>query len=167
MSMLTLGQTIRQNRERLKMSQKELAHQTDVWDTYISQIEKGEKVPSDDLCLKLGDILEVDYRFLLLSAYTERSRSETKTLFEQMKRLLSDPLFEYLLKIDWITPEILETISSPDFSAAIRDPRWRQVFLDGFRMQDRDIVELIQAVGRMKKVQWEALMNMVKVFQGD
>ena len=167
MAILTLGQTIKQNRELLRMSQKELAHQTDVWDTYISQIEKGEKIPSDELCMKLSSVLDVDYRFLLLSAYIERSRGKAKTLFEEMKRLLSDPLFEHLLKIDWITPEILEALSSPDFSFAIRDPQWRQIFLDGFRMRDRDIVGLIQIVGKMKKVQWEALMNMVQVLQGD
>ena len=167
MSILTLGKMIKQNRERLKMSQKELAHQTDVWDTYISQIEKGEKIPSDELCFKLGGILEIDYRSLLLSAYIERSRGETRILFEQMKHLLSDPLFEHLLKIDWITPEILEIFSTPDFSAAICDPRWRQVFLDGFRMQDRDIVGLIQAIQKMKKTQWDALMNMVNVLQED
>jgi hypothetical protein len=44
----------------------------------------------------------------------------------------------------------------------------QKAFLEGFRTKDdRDLLGLIEAVGRLKKVQWEALVNMVKVLQND
>lgn len=165
-TMSTLGETIKQARENLKMSQKELGQRGGVWDTYIGQIEKGEKIPSDELCLKIAQILYLNGRDLLLCAYSERSGDESRELFEQMRQILNDPAFESFKRINQLGPEILEALDDPDFIAAIRDPNWRKAFVEGFRLkEDRDLLGLIEAVGKMKKVQWEALVNMVKVLQ--
>lgn len=164
--MSTLGETIKQARENLKMSQKELGQRGGVWDTYIGQIEKGEKIPSDELCLKIAQILGLNGRDLLLCAYIERSGDESRELFEQMRQILNDPALGYFKRINQFSPEILEALDDPDFIAAIRDPNWRKAFVEGFRLkEDRDLLGLIEAVGKMKKVQWEALVNMVKVLQ--
>jgi len=166
--MSLLGETVKQNRERLKMSQKSLGQTVGVWDTYIGQIEKGGKIPSDELCVKIAQTLRLDPPDLLLCAYIDRSKGESKAMFEQMRRVLHDPAFTYLQKIGGMGMDVLKALDDPFFLAAIRDAKWRQAFVDGFRTQvDRDLLGLIEAVGRMKKVQWEALVNMVKVLQSD
>jgi transcriptional regulator with XRE-family HTH domain len=40
--------------EQLKTAQKP----DGVWATYVGQIEKGEKVPSDEVCVKLAEVLK-------------------------------------------------------------------------------------------------------------
>lgn len=164
--MPSLGGAIRQNREQLKMSQKELGQRVGVWDTYIGQIEKGEKIPSDELCLKIAQTLDLNGKDLLLCSYIERTDGEPRELFEQMRQFLNDPFFGYFKRMNQIGTEILEAFDDPDFMTAIRDPNWRKAFVEGFRLkEDRDLLGLIEAVGKMKKVQWEALVNMVKVLQ--
>jgi transcriptional regulator with XRE-family HTH domain len=164
---------IRDARTRKRLSQRQLGEQIltpgrpkGIWDTYIGQIEKGEKIPSDELCVKIARALQLDVRDLLLCAYIERSDGEARELFEQVSQFLRNPVFDYLLKrMDKIGLEQLKAFEDPDFAAAISDVKWRNAFVDGFRMKDRDLLGLIEAVGKMKKIQWEALVNMVKVLQ--
>lgn len=164
--MPTLGETVKQNRERLNMSQKELGGKVGVWDTYIGQIEKGEKIPSDELCWKIAQGLELKGQDLLLCAYIERSEGETRALFEQMRQLLDDPVLDYFKRLSQVGTDLLKAFDDPDFMAAIQDPNWRKAFVEGFRMkEDRDLLGLIETVGKMKKGHWEALVNMVKVMQ--
>ena len=42
--------------EQLKTTQKPEG----VWAPYVGQIEKGEKVPSDEVCVKLAEVLKLD-----------------------------------------------------------------------------------------------------------
>lgn len=164
--MPTPGETIKQGRERLNMSQKELGGRVGVWDTYIGQIEKGEKIPSDELCLKIAQALELKGQDLLLCAYIERTRGETRALFEQMRQVLDDPVFDHFKRLSRVGADLLEAFDDPDFTAAIRDPKWRRAFVEGFRMkEERDLLGLIEALGKMKKGHWEALVNMVKALQ--
>ena len=164
--MSTLGEKIKQAREGLKMSQKELGQRVGVWDTYIGQIEKGEKLPSDELCLKVAQALGLNGRDLLLCAHIERSDGESRALFEQMREILNDPAFDRFKRMNRIGPGALEAFDDPDFISAIQDPNWRKAFMEGFRLkEDRDLLGLIEAIGKMKKIQWEALVNMVKALQ--
>jgi transcriptional regulator with XRE-family HTH domain len=164
--MLTLRETIKRGREHLNISQKELGRRVGVWDTYIGQIEKGEKIPSDELCLKIAQALELKGQDLLLCAYIERTSGETRALFEQMRQVLGDPVFGYFKRLNLAGVDLLEAFDDPDFTAAIRDPKWRRAFVEGFRnKEDKDLLGLIEAVGKMKKAHWEALVNMVKALQ--
>jgi transcriptional regulator with XRE-family HTH domain len=164
--MPSLGVTIKQAREHLKMSQKELGERVGVWGTYIGQIEKGEKIPSDELCLKIAQALNLNGRNLLLCGYIERSEGEPRELFQQMLQILSDPAFSHFERLNRLGPELLKAFDDPDFASAVRDPAWRQAFVEGFRLKsDRDLIGLIEAVGKMKMVQWEALVSMAKALQ--
>ena len=70
---MNIAELVRTARMDHKLSQKALAKQIStttkpngVWATYVGQIEKGEKVPSDDVCVELARILGLD-RDLVLS----------------------------------------------------------------------------------------------------
>ena len=45
---MTLGEIIREERKN-RFSQRELGDRIGVWDTYIGQIEKDGKIPSDEI----------------------------------------------------------------------------------------------------------------------
>ena len=77
---------------RGRFSQQGLGEKIGVWGTYIGQIEKGKRIPSDERCLDLAAILELDPRALLIQAYRQRARTkEARRLFDRMAGLLSDP----------------------------------------------------------------------------
>lgn len=143
------------------MSQKSLAKQIGVWDTYISQIEKGEKVPSDELCLKIGIVLDLDTRELLLRAYIARTQGETRSLFEEMFQLLSDPFLGRLKQLNWLDAEIMEFFSKPDFGFAIQSPQWRQVFLDAFGLKGRDVLPVVRSLMELNTAQWTAVFSIL------
>ena len=69
---MTFGEIVKKAREG-RFSQKDLGEQIGVWDTYVGQIEKGDKIPSDEICIRLARALELDERRLLLLAYRERA----------------------------------------------------------------------------------------------
>ncbi len=77
---------------RGRFSQQGLGEKMGVWGTYIGQIESGKRIPSDERCLDLAAILDLDPRALLIQAYRQRARTkEARRLFGRMARLLVDP----------------------------------------------------------------------------
>ena len=73
---MQFAEMIKGARLQTRLSQRGLAEQLitaqkpeGVWATYIGQIEKGEKVPSDEVCIKLAEVLELDSSEVLLAAY--------------------------------------------------------------------------------------------------
>ncbi len=77
---------------RGRFSQEGLGERIGVWGTYIGQIESGKRIPSDERCLDLAAILDLDPRALLIQAYRQRAHTkEARRLFDRMARLLSDP----------------------------------------------------------------------------
>lgn len=71
-------------------SQQALGEKIGVWGTYIGQIEKGTRLPSDDRILALAKTLHLDNEILLITAYYERADSrESRVLFEKFHRLMT------------------------------------------------------------------------------
>jgi len=60
-----LGSNVLKWRTELKMTQGELAQRVKVGQTFIGQIERGEKQPSVDTLMKLSDALGVTTEELL------------------------------------------------------------------------------------------------------
>ena len=83
-------------RQRLGLSQRQLGAQVrtvkrpnGVWNTYVGQIEKGEKVPSDEVVLKLAQVLQLDGGEVLLAAYRARSESvDVEAIFARVEAAL-------------------------------------------------------------------------------
>jgi len=61
----SIGQRIRQARERLGYNQARLAQEAEITPAAISQIEGGERTPSTPILRKLASVLKVSTDFLL------------------------------------------------------------------------------------------------------
>ncbi|MEH6904157.1 helix-turn-helix domain-containing protein [Neobacillus drentensis] len=57
--MNTIGQTIKNAREMLNMSQEELAQKVRVGTQTIEKYESGEQIPSNQTLLKISTVLEL------------------------------------------------------------------------------------------------------------
>lgn len=62
---MTLGHRIRQLREDSHMAQKELAARLHIANSTMSQYESGERVPSDEMKIKIADLFGVSVDYLL------------------------------------------------------------------------------------------------------
>lgn len=161
--MSTFGEIIREAREG-RFSQKELGDLIGVWDTYVGQIEKGDKIPSDEICVRLAKVLELDERNLLLVAYRERASEHAGELFDQMERIMKDPVVDRVLSDkELIDLELLDILEDETLRGSLRNPVWREMFLRSYRMKDRNIPSLIEAIEKMTDRQWQALLNMMEV----
>ena len=162
---MTFGELIKKTREEHALSQKELGEATGVWDTYIGQIEKGEKIPSDEICVKLAHALTLDERKILLLAYKNRASEYARELFDQIDRLMNDPMVEYILvEKDLLDLDFLKALKDDDsLREALKHPVWRGMLATSYGMKDKDIPGLIDSVRRMSERQWKALSNMMDV----
>ncbi|MDA0744899.1 MAG: helix-turn-helix transcriptional regulator [bacterium] len=151
-----------------RFSQQSLGEQIGVWGTYIGQIEKGERIPSEELCLKLAKILELDVRKLLIAAYLERAESsQVRQLFQQMDKLLTDPIVGKLLSNrDLLDPELFAALEQPELRSILKDEAWRAALVDAVSMSERDLPSLIRVARQMTPQQWEALLNTAKAMAG-
>ena len=149
--------------EQLKTAQKP----DGVWATYVGQIEKREKVPSDEVCVKLAEVLKLDTTRILLAAYEARavdSPPPARALFSLMERALTDPVVSQLLSTEApFDPTVLQALSNSDLSAGLSDPTWVDAFARIYRAgKKRDVVGLIKLVEAMNDKQWKGLMAMLE-----
>ena len=149
--------------EQLKTTQKP----DGVWATYVGQIEKGEKVPSDEVCVKLAQVLRLDTTRVLLAAYEARaadSPAPARALFSLMERALTDALINQLLQADApFDSKVLAALSRSEIAAGLSDPHWVDVFERCYRVgKKRNVPGLIKLVGAMNDKQWNGLMAMLE-----
>jgi len=64
----SVGQRIKRERRDAEMTQRELADRIGVGVPHVSKVEAGRESPSDDLLVKIADVLEIDAGELLLAA---------------------------------------------------------------------------------------------------
>src|SRR2546427_69953 len=77
----SFGEVIRRARERAGLNQKQLAIACrTISPMYISQIEKGDRVPSVKVCRLLARALDLDEQRLQLLAHRFRPRKELRDL---------------------------------------------------------------------------------------
>jgi len=164
---MRFGEIIRRARGD-RLSQQALGQQIGVWGTYIGQIEKGERVPSDERCLQLAEALGLEHRTLLVAAYQERAQAkEAQGLFRQMGKLLADPVLSRLLgSRELLDTELVEALEIPELRRALKDATWRDAIAAGMGMPGRDVPQLIRVVEQMTPQQWEALLGTAKAMAG-
>jgi len=164
---MTLGELVKKAREEHSLSQKELGEKIGVWDTYIGQIEKGEKVPSDEICKKFAETLELDLTQVLLAAYEARTEltgsDEAIALFRKMKVVLTDPVVQRLLDTaEPLDPEVLSALTNADIRRLLAEEAWRDRVARCYRIRaKRNILALMALVESMTDKQWKAMVNML------
>ena len=136
-----------------------------MWNTYVGQIEKGEKVPSDEVCARLAEVLHLDPTLVLLAAYEAKADSdEAKALFGTMKRVLTDPVLQQLLtKREPLDPRLLEALDAADIRGVLLEAAWREMVGRCYRLRKkRNVPGLLALVEAMTDKQWKAMINMLE-----
>ena len=129
---MQFAEIVNEARLQARLSQRGLAEQLTtaqkpdgVWATYVGQIEKGDKVPSDEVCITLAEVLELDPDVVLLAAYQAKASSqEGRDLFAKMARSLTDPVVNQLLASEEpLAPSVLEALADADTRSLLADSR--------------------------------------------
>lgn len=89
MSEINLGQRIREERQKLNLTQEKLSETINVTTTYIGQIERGERRPTLDTLIKISNALGVSIDYLLQESITPAS-DNLMNLWIQLTHDLSD-----------------------------------------------------------------------------
>ena len=106
MDKLTMGDRIRESRKNVGLTQELLAERLDVSLTYVSEIERGIKIPSMQLFIKLIEVLNVSADYILRDTVSTRNLYGDDKLGRKLERLspkqrvaleaLIDTYIEYL-----------------------------------------------------------------------
>ncbi len=167
---MAFAEIIKKARKRLRLSQASLGGEIGVWNTYVGQIEKGEKVPSDEVVIKLGKVLDLNLNELLLSAYKAKADSaEAQSLFTQMETALNDPVLQQIVSsTNPIHPGVLAALSDENIRAALTQETWRESFSRCYRINSRkkrNIQALLALVEAMNDKQYSAMMNLLEAME--
>ena len=168
---MQFAEMIKEARLQAQLSQQGLAEQLvttrrpkGVWATYIGQIEKGEKVPSDEVCIKLAEVLELDSNTVLIAAYEAKASSEEgRALYGKMMRSLSDPVVNKLLSSEQpLDPALLGVLSNPEIVALLGDQPWLERVVRARKNQkERDVLSLLALVEAMDDRQWNMIRGLI------
>ena len=103
---LNMGDRIKETRKKQGLTQDQLAEKVDVSLEYISQIERGLKIPSMQVFIKLVEVLDVSADYLLRDTVSTRNLYGDKQIWRKLERLtpkqrvaleaLIDTYLEYL-----------------------------------------------------------------------
>ncbi len=169
---MQFAEMVKEARLQARLSQRGLAEQLvtaqkpdGVWATYIGQIEKGDKVPSDEVCIKLAEVLELDSSVVLLAAYQAKAGSEQgRELFAKMARSLTDPVVSKLLASEEpLDPAILEALVDSDTRSLLGDQSWLDAIARARKTQKkRDVLGMLALVEAMDDKQWSVIMGMIE-----
>jgi transcriptional regulator with XRE-family HTH domain len=108
-----LKEVIKNARVGKKYSQTQLGQLTGVWGTYIGQIEKGVRKPSDEVCKKLATALDLDWRCLQILTLIERAETrDSKQLLSIVYKILKEPVVAGLMdeRIEGTTQSIYNLV---------------------------------------------------------
>lgn len=101
-----MGDRIKDTRKKRGLTQENLAEKLDISVEYVSQIERGMKMPSMQIFIKLIEILDVSADYLLRDTVSTRNLYGDKQIGSRLERLtpkqrvaleaLIDTYIEYL-----------------------------------------------------------------------
>lgn len=102
-----LGKRIREQRNKLHLTQEALAEQTEISDSYMGQIERGERQLALDTLVKLANRFGVTIDYLLADSVSVKDDAFTNELLELLtnrtsaeKRLALDVIKIMLSHLD-------------------------------------------------------------------
>lgn len=101
-----MGDRIKETRKKKGLTQEQLAEKVDITLEYISQIERGLKMPNMQVFIKLVEVLDVSADYLLRDSVSTRNLYGDKQIGLKLERLtpkqrvaleaLMDTYIEYL-----------------------------------------------------------------------
>ena len=106
----SLGQVIRRARTNLGLTQEQLAILCDITSMYISQIERGVRIPKFKVCRALAKALHLNEKEFLLLAYRTSTPEEIRDLVEEAEIPLPDRCKKLLAALHSLPQETQEKI---------------------------------------------------------
>ncbi|PNV60803.1 XRE family transcriptional regulator [Clostridium sp. chh4-2] len=98
MNYIDLGRRIREERQKLNLTQEKLSESINVSTTYIGQIERGERCPTLDTLIRISNSLGVSIDYLLRESVTPSSTA-LMNLWIQLTRDLSDNEMKMIIEL--------------------------------------------------------------------
>lgn len=98
MNYIDLGRRIREERQKLNLTQEKPSESINVSTTYIGQIERGERCPTLDTLIKISNSLGVSIDYLLHDSVTSSSTT-LMNLWIQLTQDLSDNEREMIIEL--------------------------------------------------------------------
>lgn len=98
MNYIDLGRRIREERQRLNLTQEKLSETINVSTTYIGQIERGERCPTLETLIKISNSLGVSIDYLLHDSVISSSTT-LMNLWIQLTQDLSDNEMEMIIEL--------------------------------------------------------------------
>lgn len=90
MDSVDLGNRIREARKKKNYTQQKLAEEADIGEVYLSEIERGTKMPSLKVFMKIADALNVSADYLLRYELSSGEYYIYDEITEKMKGLSSE-----------------------------------------------------------------------------
>ena len=85
---MTVGRLIKSYREKANLTQKELGEKLGVTESYISQYERGKRVPKPDTLTRIAEALGVSIETLASDLEKQRQYYESRVFSTSGKRVL-------------------------------------------------------------------------------
>lgn len=103
----TLGKKLREARQKKGYTQHTLAEMADIGDVYMGEIERGLKMPSLNIFIKLIEALDVSADYILRDELTsgkeyiyDKITQKLKNLTPKQRKTAADILDAYLCNLD-------------------------------------------------------------------
>ena len=89
---MTVGERIREERKKVGISQRELAQQAGLSNSYVALIETGKTKPSLKSITQIAEALKIDRAFLVGEDTVESVKKSVRAEIEKEYLLVSDPM---------------------------------------------------------------------------
>jgi len=187
---MSFGETISFLRKSNGFTKKEVAEYVDCSQTYIADIEKRKKIPSDNIIIKLAELFKYKKKTLLFLAKREATVPEARELFRIQKELYERELIcDYFLTVltfvpvgsdkgeiplingekkiefakmiwDEIDLNYIDLIKKPHLVAATDDIKYSDI-LKFIKKSDEEIIDLIKQL--INKIEYNIDSGDIKV----
>jgi transcriptional regulator with XRE-family HTH domain len=93
---LPIGMELRLKRTEMKLSLAKMADRVGISENYLSEIERGEKTPSDDIIRKLAKAFDLDEKYLFarydrIPLVVQEELKENRTLLNTLYEITQNP----------------------------------------------------------------------------